>query len=226
MSSICKVTARAIEATFREEVDGLSGEVSSVEMKRSSFYARAVLPLALEVARGDKVRGGVALRAEGDLIQVCPYIFRIFCRNGSVFAQAFQTWTEQHVGRRDPAELANALRDAVRSCGSEQAFAAAGLAMRESRLIEVDNPARLVRAVQGSHMVESVIRAIIGRHMVFGDLTRFGLMNAVTSLARDTRDPELAWRLEDLGGRVAMAPRPREPELPVERAERCRAVGR
>jgi transposase len=30
----------------------------------------------------------------------------------------------------------------------------------------------------------------------------FSLMNAVTSLARDERDPELRWRLEELGGAV------------------------
>jgi len=27
-------------------------------------------------------------------------------------------------------------------------------------------------------------------------------MNAVTSVARDTRDPELRWRLEELGGGI------------------------
>jgi hypothetical protein len=36
-------------------------------------------------------------------------------------------------------------------------------------------------------------------------------MNAVTSVARDTRDPELRWRLEELGGGVPIAVRPRSP---------------
>ncbi len=35
------------------------------------------------------------------------------------------------------------------------------------------------------------------------DRTRFGLVNAITSLARDTRDPESRWRLEELGGAIA-----------------------
>ena len=29
-------------------------------------------------------------------------------------------------------------------------------------------------------------------------------MNAVTSVARDTRDPETRWRLEELGGGIAI----------------------
>jgi hypothetical protein len=32
----------------------------------------------------------------------------------------------------------------------------------------------------------------------------FALMNAVTSVARDTRDPETRWRLEELGGGIAV----------------------
>jgi hypothetical protein len=32
------------------------------------------------------------------------------------------------------------------------------------------------------------------------DQSAFGVLNAVTSLARDTRDPETRWQLEELGG--------------------------
>ena len=35
-----------------------------------------------------------------------------------------------------------------------------------------------------------------------GDLTPYGLMNAVTSVARDEPDPETRWKLESLGGAV------------------------
>jgi hypothetical protein len=43
---------------------------------------------------------------------------------------------------------------------------------------------------------------ILDRFTKGSDRSRFGLMNAVTSLARDTRDPELRWRLEELGGAI------------------------
>jgi hypothetical protein len=43
------------------------------------------------------------------------------------------------------------------------------------------------------------------------DHTGFGLMNAVTSLARDTRDPDDRWRLEELGGGIGAAILPRQP---------------
>jgi hypothetical protein len=53
-----------------------------------------------------------------------------------------------------------------------------------------------------------VIGQILSRFSGQRDRTRFGLMNAVTSVARDTRDPDLRWRLEELGGAIGAAKTP------------------
>jgi hypothetical protein len=41
-----------------------------------------------------------------------------------------------------------------------------------------------------------------------GDRSRLALMNAVTSVARDTPDPEVRWRLEELGGGIPVGRAP------------------
>ncbi len=43
------------------------------------------------------------------------------------------------------------------------------------------------------------------------DRSQFGLANAVTAVARDTRDPDTRWRLEELGGGIAAGIVPRPP---------------
>jgi hypothetical protein len=43
-------------------------------------------------------------------------------------------------------------------------------------------------------------------------------MNAVTSVARDTRDPELRWRLEEFGGGIPALARDPSPRLDDARA--------
>ena len=48
----------------------------------------------------------------------------------------------------------------------------------------------------------ALIARIYDRFTQSGDLTSFGLMNALTSVARDEPDPEQRWRLEELGGAV------------------------
>jgi hypothetical protein len=50
-----------------------------------------------------------------------------------------------------------------------------------------------------------IFMAIMDRFFEGRDPSRFGLMNAVTSVARDTSDPEVRWRLEEFGGGVPVA---------------------
>jgi hypothetical protein len=61
------------------------------------------------------------------------------------------------------------------------------------------------------HLRCQVAQSILGKFASEGDRSGFGLMNAVTATARDTADPELRWRLEELGGGVAALRRPQMP---------------
>jgi hypothetical protein len=56
-----------------------------------------------------------------------------------------------------------------------------------------------------------LVALIFDVYMKGRDRSGYALMNAVTSVARDTRDPELRWRLEEFGGGIAAHLEP-EPE--------------
>jgi hypothetical protein len=58
------------------------------------------------------------------------------------------------------------------------------------------------------HERRTAYAEILIRFLQAGDSSLFGLVNAVTSLARDTGDPQRRWRLEELGGALVRAPRP------------------
>jgi hypothetical protein len=61
----------------------------------------------------------------------------------------------------------------------------------------------------------TILRSIVRRFEDGNDGSVFGLVNAVTSVARDTADPETRWRLEELGGgmlaRLPERPKPLAP---------------
>ncbi len=93
--------------------------------------------------------------------------------------------------------------------------------MRSAREVQADAVlmmipmiARLPRA-----MAVRLLTTIMDRFNEQGDNSRFGLMNAVTSVARDTRDPDLRWRLEELGGGVPLADGCPTPTLDRARAD-------
>ncbi len=69
-----------------------------------------------------------------------------------------------------------------------------------------------------SSLAAKVAQQVFERFFQENDPTRYGIMNAVTSVARDTRDHVTRWQLEELGGQIAVT-EPTEPVL-VDGAER------
>lgn len=204
-------TIHDIRDAFTDAIASLGGTIHDVYDDGERLFLRSVLPVDTEVRPGDRIRGGVAVRATGSEILVHPYTLRQICTNGAIAARALET---RAIGRAPVAEaygqtyeatvVLSALRDAVRSCGSSEAFATVTNEMRSAIEREADLAITLGSAVgrlPGS-MGASWLPQIFQRFATDGDRSAFGLMNAVTAVAREVRDPETRWRLEELGGSV------------------------
>jgi hypothetical protein len=217
MTALGWLTTREIKEIFADEVEAARGRVSDVFDDGARIFLRAVLAEEKEVQRGDRVQGGVAVRATEEAIWVHPYVFRQVCKNGAIRAHAIETRKIQRVdfSTEEQAEVACALHEAIRACCSHEAFAQGAAEMRSARRSsEVDLALTMMptwaRMAQGAES-RNLMSAIIDRFFTDQDKSRFGLMNAVTSVARDTRDPEVRWRLEEFGGGIAVVVR--EPSL-------------
>jgi hypothetical protein len=215
---------RAIRDAFAGEVAAIGGEVLDEYDDGERLYLRAVLPRAGDVRPGDGIQGGVALRAAGPEIRLHPYTFRLVCANGAIHARALDTVRLARPVRVDGVpgggawsyeveEVLAELAEAVRTCAAPAAFRRGVAEMRSAAELEADHAlmvmpflAQLARG--GGRRARMFARHILGRFDGGDDRSAFGLMNAVTSVARDTRDPEARWRLEELGGGVpALLPR-------------------
>jgi hypothetical protein len=204
------LTTAAVKALFTEEITAAGGTVSDTYDDGTRLFTRSILPQVREVRPADAVQGGVALRAAAGEVWVHPYVFRQVCRNGAIMAHALQT---HHLAEQDfatPEEAAEAVRHAVGVCCTPDAFTTAAEQMRSARDAAADMAINLLpylsRRPGGAD--SAVLRAIMERFFQDADRSRFGLMNAVTSVARDTPDPELRWRLEELGGGIAAGRKP------------------
>jgi len=219
-------TTAEIGEVFAEEVADLGGTVTDRFDDGTRLLARSVLPGLREVGRGDGVQGGVAIRATGEEIRVHPYLFRQVCRNGAIMAQAIQTWqvARDDSGMVEEAPL-GALREAIRASGSEEAFSTSAEQMRSAREVQADLALSILPMLgrMPKEMANRFLESIMERFARERDSSGFGLMNAVTSVARDTRDPELRWRLEELGGGVPAAITRPGPTPRLSRAKRVTA---
>jgi hypothetical protein len=204
-------TTEQIGDLFRQEISDLGGTVSDVFDDGRRLFLRSILPGFREVRSGDRVQGGVALRVTDHQVLVHPYIFRQVCRNGAIMAQALQTRRLDRVEQEDflgtteaVEEVLSELGEAVRLCGAEEAFAAGTEQLRTAVETEAEGFLNLMPLVSrvAPELRAELIHHILDQFTADRDRTVFGLMNAVTSVARDTRDPDLRWRLEELGGGI------------------------
>jgi hypothetical protein len=218
MNAMYLPAAPEILDAFEHEVRELGGTVRDVYAEGDLLFARAILPDEMEVRPGDRVHGGVAVRSHDTEILVHPYTYRVVCTNGAINVSALGSRVVQRVELAAPTIVINGvlhdLREAIHASGSPTALQNTVSAMRSAAEREADVMIQLMSVLP--HMPPgvraSVLRTIVRRFEAEGDRSALGLVNALTSVARDTSDPELRWRLEEVGGgMLAYLPELRRP---------------
>lgn len=161
--------------------------------------------------------GNGALRVE-------PSVFTTWCTNLAIMAQA--AMKKYHVGRahdvlesheifRDETRQADdrafwlKVRDVARAAFDEKIFRAAIADMRAAadRPIKSDNLVVVVeRTVKELALPQATSTGVLKHLAAGGDLTQWGLSSAITRVAGDVQDYELATSLERAGGNILALP--------------------
>lgn len=220
--------AELAEAVLPTLVD--SGcKVESSELTERRFYIKAVTEkLTFEVRKGDVVQAGLVIsNSEIGLgsVKVEPLIFRLVCSNGMISADA--SLRKYHVGRGgDAGDLAEEffrdetrqaddrafwlkVRDVVSGAFRRDVFEriVKRLKLATELAIEAD-PVKVVEVVQQKFQLADPERSGILTHLIKGgDLTQYGLVNAITRTSQDVKDYDRATDLERFGGQVLELPK-------------------
>ncbi len=204
------LSTQEIHTLFIEEISDAGGVGSDTFDDGNCLFARSILPWVADVRPRDEMKGGVALRAAEGEIAIHPYLFRTVCRNGAILAHAIQARQVENYDFRLREEVTQELREAVRTCCQEEVFTGAAQEVRLTVHREVDRALALMSFLSRlpSALQAEIVRQIVSRFSEDHERSQFALANAVTSLARDTRDPELRWRLEEFGGGLLTARTP------------------
>jgi hypothetical protein len=208
MASATLPSPQDIQSVVEEEVAGAGGTILDRVGDDRRLFLRAVLPSIREIRPSDRVQAGIAVMALGPEVRVHPFTYREVCRNGAIMAQVIDTRRIERVESDAPAyavdEVLARVREAVRQCAAPEVFAE----VADQLVAATITPASM--AIQ---MLPMLIRArgfdaarflahMLGEYDHEGDDTLFGLMNAVTRVARNHRNPRVRWDLEELGGGI------------------------
>ena len=201
----------------------------SVELTETRMYIKCVTPqLKFEMAPGDIVQAGIAISnsevGQGTL-SVQPLLFRLVCRNGLIVAD--RALRKTHVGRAlggeeeriqvyqddtlraDDKAFFLKVRDVVEAAVSEATFRQVAQKLQKTRDIRLTgDPVKSVEVLANRYTLNDTERAGVLRHLIVeGDLSAYGLVNAVTHFSQDVDDYDRATELEALGGKlIELAP--------------------
>jgi len=213
MLSSSGLTTTEVLDVFSEEVLALGGRVTESIDDGRRLFTRSVLPHIKEVRRGDGVQGGVALKAAEGEVWLYPYVFRLVCQNGAIVAETVGSWSIADLHCQEPEAILQSIREGVGICCGEEVFAENVRKMRTACEMQVDLALTMIPLLTRFSAPGNVelLRQIMDQFFRERDQSQFGLANAVTAIARDTRDPELRWNLEEFGGAVAIGKAPTPP---------------
>lgn len=209
-------------------------EIVSAEITDTRLYIKAVYPglqRTVTSKRGDVVQAGVIVRNSeiGDgALAIDPFAYILACLNGAIFEDA--RFKKHHIGRRASAEAETyqLLTSEAKEAG-DKAFwlsvrdivAGAFDAARFDRLVGRMNEATEQPAVPKGVKVEQFVQDVtaqfalpqseadeILRHFIDGgDLSTWGLSNAITARSQEVESYEVATQMEKAGGVVIELPR-------------------
>lgn len=208
-------------------------QIVSCEVTEKRLYIKATDRSVVAEVRGSKrvgdlVEAGVMItNSEVGLgaVQVSPFMNFLACLNGMVINKAGMR--SAHIGTRldvdddiaavledDTRKVLDRgvllkVRDTVRALLNPQHHQARIDRMSEQtgQRIESANPANSIEVLANDFALSEDERGGVLRHLIEGgDLSRFGLMNAVTRTAADAVSYDRATELEQVGGRILDLP--------------------
>jgi hypothetical protein len=140
-------------------------------------------------------------------------LFREVCRNGAIMAQSIDSLHIECLGLYSLEEGTMALCDAISRCSAPQVFTKSMRDVRALGTSSIDNLLNLLPHLTQFHEagMERYLSEILREFINAADNTQFGLMNAVTAVARETKDQDDRWRLEEMGGGIGAVLLPTKP---------------
>jgi Domain of unknown function (DUF932) len=205
-------------------------EVASCAITATRLYLKATTSrLTAEVKKGAVVQAGIVIsnsEVGAGSVRIEPLLYRLVCLNGAIVNDL--AMKKSHVGRpngqsddaiqallRDETKALNdrafwaTVQDVVRGTLQETTFQQIVGRWREaSRQPLGGDPVQVVEVTATRFGLTEPERGSVLRALVEGgDLSRYGLANAITRASQDADDYDRATDLERLGGQITALPR-------------------
>lgn len=199
-------------------------QIESCDVTDKKLYLKAVFPrLEGEVKTGDVVQSGIVVSNSeigSGSVQVQPLVYRLACLNGMILPDS--SLRRMHIGRdhfegQDVSALLSdrtlqandtafwlTVHDVIKSTLNATLFKDQLDKLREAAGMPIERQVDEVVELTAKHFsLSDTMRGSVLTHLIKnGDLSKWGLANAVTATANDAETYEDATFLESVGGHI------------------------
>jgi hypothetical protein len=204
-------------------------QIASCEITERRLYLKAVFPrITGEVKRGDVVQAGVVIQNSEigfGATSVERLVYRLVCENGMISPGtgtrrhhvgknlggndegAFEVYRDETIRADDKAFMLK-IEDTVRAQTNETEFHKLIGRLRDASTEEIKNdPLKAVEALSNTFQLQEAEKSGVLQNLIRGgDLSRWGMVNAVTQTANTADNYDRATELEKIGGQVLDLP--------------------
>ncbi len=195
--------------------------VESCEITESKMYIKVVNPrLTTEIRKGDIVQAGIVIsnsEVGRGSVSVSPLIYRVVCSNGMIAADS--RVRKYHIGRTNDADIDMGIfrdetleaedkaflmkiQDAVNAAVDQTVFEKIVQQMKdatEAKIEPISVPKVVELTSKQFHITEHESEGVLGHLIAGGDLSLYGMANAVTRYAQDVGSYDRSTELEAVG---------------------------
>jgi len=215
-----------LAAAVLPKLGELDAEVVSSDITEDWFYLKATTPKIIgDVQEGDTIQAGIVVansEVGAGALKIEEMDYRLVCINGMIRSVAVR---KTHLGRgNDPMDGAreffrdetrrledaafwNKVVDTTTSLFDQERFDRRLLEYKDSMGRDLSNPIKAVEAVASKLDFSEGEQDNVLSHLIRGgDLTQWGLANAVTRASQDVEDYNRATEMESAGGQIIELP--------------------
>jgi hypothetical protein len=222
MRNSCLTTDQVLDV-FTEELTTRGGQITDTFNDGQRLFVRSILPHVKDVRPHDRMQGGIAIKVTEESLCLYPYLFREVCRNGAIHAEALESLSLSGLHDLDPYSILESIRQAIEICSAPQVFSETVERIRQIDESEIDLVLNILPMFSRHPdlLGTDVISHLLERLFKEKDQSQFGLANVITAVARETKDPQTRWDLEELGGAILISTLT---PLPTDSARAARAL--
>lgn len=203
-----------------EKATEYGAKIAKCELTDTRLYMKLIVPHIIEeIKAGDKLVQGIVFsnsEVGAGSFRAEPFAMRLICKNGMIGMDKVARihlgakmeeglWKSQETESLETETIYSQVKDLVEATFDPDKFRMWMDALRQTTEVQLESPSDAVNNIVKEYKIpEGHFQNIMDALVIEGDTTQYGMINAITNVARKTDSIDQRIELERIGGELSV----------------------